>query len=81
MQEQHRFAMSAGLRFAIAEHPSTIGHKLVARGHDVVDLVADMMNTARRVLFQELGDRRIFAEWLSNSILVFGRLMNTVLTP
>ena len=64
MQEQHRLAVRADLRLAVAEHARAGGLQLVARGEDVVDLVADMMHAAGRVLLEEGGDRRALAERL-----------------
>ncbi len=37
---------------------------MIAGGDDVFDFVADMMHAAGRVLFEERGDRRGFAERL-----------------
>ena len=62
MQEQHRLAMRADLRLAVAEHPRAGRHQPVARGQDVVHLVADMVHAAGRVLLEEGGDRRALAQ-------------------
>src|SRR5689334_680994 len=44
VQEQHRLAMGADLRLAIAQHARAFGLQVVARGDDIVDLVADMVD-------------------------------------
>ena len=41
MQEKHRLAMRADLRLAVAKHARAGGLQPVARGEDVVDLVAE----------------------------------------
>src|SRR5208283_153831 len=61
MQEQHRLAMRADLRLAVAEHARALGFELVARGDDVLDLIAEMMNAARRILLDEARDRGLVA--------------------
>src|SRR5262245_58358036 len=64
VEEQHRLAVRADLRVAVAENAGTLRLELVARGDDVVDLVADVMDAAVAVLLQELGDRRVVAQRL-----------------
>src|SRR4028119_786169 len=61
VQEKHRFPMGSDLRLARAQHPGPGIHKLVPYRTDIVDLVADMMNAAVRVLLQEAGDGRLAA--------------------
>src|SRR5262245_10483536 len=62
MQEQHGLVMGARLRLAVAEDAGAGRLQPVARGIDVVDLVADVMDAAGRVLLQEARDRRVVAE-------------------
>ena len=47
VQEQHRLAVGADLRLAVAEHPRACAQS-VARRLDVGDLVADVVNAAVR---------------------------------
>src|SRR5208283_833834 len=61
MQEQHRLAMRADLRLAVAEHARALGLQLVARGDDVLDLVAEVMNATRGILLDETRDRGFVA--------------------
>ena len=49
---------------AVAQHAGAVGLEPVARGDDVVDLVAEVMHAAGRILFQEGGDRRGLAQRL-----------------
>ena len=74
MQEQHRLAVRADLRVAVAKHARALRLQLVAGGDDVIDLVADVMNAAVGILFDELGDRRILAERLEKFDLGVGQL-------
>src|SRR5580704_1045563 len=53
MQEQHRLAMGADFRFAIAQHPCPGRFERIARGANVADLVADMMNAAIRIAVEK----------------------------
>ena len=62
MEEQHRLTMGTNFRFAVAEYARTLGNQVVAGSGNVVDLVAEMVHTAGRVLFQECGDRRCFSQ-------------------
>ena len=74
--------MRADLRLAGAEHPGARPSKLVARGEDIGDLVADVMNAAVGVLLEEPGDRRLRRRAArSSSILVLGSMTNTTVTP
>ena len=49
---------------AVAEHARALGLQPVARGDDIVDFIADMMDAAVRVLLKKLGDRRAGAQRL-----------------
>jgi CheY-like chemotaxis protein len=53
MQEQHGFAMRADPRLSRAQHPCPGGTQLIARGDDIVDFVADMVNATGRVLVKK----------------------------
>ena len=46
MQKENRFAMGANLGFAIAQNPQAAGLEVIARGNDIINLVADVMNAA-----------------------------------
>src|SRR6056297_3047926 len=62
MQEQHRLAMRADLRLARAEDPRPVFDELVARGMDVRDLVADVVDAAGRVLLEKAVDRAVLSQ-------------------
>jgi len=77
MQEQHRLAMGTHLGLAVAQHAGAFSLEAVARRDNVVDFVADVVDAAVRVALQEFRDRR----GSKSSIFVFGKVMNTVVTP
>ena len=54
--------MGAGLGLATAEDAGAPLFQAVPGGDDVVDFVADMMHSARRVALQEPGEGRIRAQ-------------------
>ena len=54
--------MGADPGFARAQHAGARRLKLIARGEDILDLVADVVNAARGVLFEEAGDGRALAQ-------------------
>src|SRR5262249_44300857 len=58
MQEQHGLAVRAGPRLAVAEHARALRLERVARGADVVDLGADVMDAAVGIALEEFRDRR-----------------------
>src|SRR3954464_1776685 len=62
MQEEHRLAMRADLGLAVAEHPRATSLEPVAGGHDIIDLVAHVMDAAGWVLVEEAPDRGRLAE-------------------
>src|SRR5262249_654433 len=64
MEKEHRLAVGAELRLAVAEYARALPSEAVARRDDVVDLVADVVDAALGVALQELGDRGILAEGL-----------------
>src|SRR5262245_42288080 len=57
MQEQDRLAMGPDLGLAVSQDASASRLQPVTRDNDVVDLVADMMDTARRILVEKARDR------------------------
>jgi hypothetical protein len=63
VQEQHRLAVGAHLRLPVAEDACTFLFELVARGADVINLIADVVNSTVRVAVEELGDGRLVAKW------------------
>ena len=73
MKEQDRLAMRAGLGVSVTENGRAFRLELVASGHDVVDLVADMMHAAGGIAFQEFRDRRALSQgmqqpWSGSSV-------------
>lgn len=62
MKEQDRFAMGASLWFSIPQHTGATCLQLVPCSQNVIDFIANMMNAARRILFKESLDRRVFTE-------------------
>src|SRR5229473_729532 len=58
VQEQHRFAVGADLRLPIAQNPRSARLEALARGEDVVDLVAQMVDAAVGIALQEFFERR-----------------------
>jgi hypothetical protein len=75
VEKQHALAVGADLGLAVAEHARAVGLEPVAHRDDVVDLVADVVDAAVGIAVEEFRDRR------GSSILVLGRVMNTVVTP
>src|SRR6266487_3474838 len=73
VQEQHRLAVGADLRLAVAQNPRPVRLEALARGQDVVDLVAQMVDTAVGIAFQEFLDRRGFAQRLEELDLGVGQ--------
>ena len=51
--------MGADGGLAVAQYADPLGLEPVAGGQDVIDLVADVMDTARRVAFEKAPDRRV----------------------
>ncbi len=74
MQEQHRLAVGADLRLALAEHARALRHEPVARFPDVGHLVAEMVDAAIGVALEEGGDRRLVAEHAEQLDLGVGQL-------
>src|SRR5664280_1046259 len=64
MQEQHRLAVGADLRLAVAEHARALRLQGVAGGADIGHLVADVVDAAVGIALEELGDWRIFSQRL-----------------
>ena len=62
------------LRLAVAEHAGAAGAQPVAGGEDVVDLVADMVHAAGRVLVEKAAHRRIGPERLQQFDLAVRQL-------
>src|SRR6266850_5820193 len=73
MEEQHRLAMSADLRHAVAEDARALADQLVARRDDVGHVIADVMDAAVGVALDEFGDRRSLAERLDELDLGVGQ--------
>src|SRR3974390_1708377 len=64
MQKQDRLAMRADPRLAVAQHPRAFPDQRIARGDDVGNLIADVVNPAVGVAFEEFGNWRCFAKRL-----------------
>src|SRR5690349_18521791 len=73
MEEQHRLAMRADLRLAVAKHARAFLDQLVTRGEDVDHLVADMMNAAVGIALDELRNGRSLAQRLDELDLGIGQ--------
>ena len=74
MKEQHRLAVGADLRLALAKNPRALRHEPVARFPDVGHLVAEMVDAAVGVAFEESGNRRLVAEHAEQLDLGVGQL-------
>src|SRR4051794_22154577 len=64
VQKKHRLAVGADLRLRPAEDAGAGRHQPVARGADVLDLVADVVDAAARAALEEGGDGRAFPQGL-----------------
>src|SRR5690606_25672932 len=64
VKEDNGLAMRADLRLAGARDGDTFTVHLLAGGVDIFHLDADVMNATLRILGEEAGDGRVFAEWL-----------------
>src|SRR5713101_6234481 len=73
MQEQNRLAVRAHLGLAVAQHARALRLERIARGDDVVDLVAQMMDAAVRIALEEFRDRRGRAQRLQEFDLGVGQ--------
>ncbi len=73
MQKQHRLAMRADFRLAVAEHARALCLQGIAGGADVGHLVADVVDAAVGIAFEEFGDRRALAERLQQFDLGVGQ--------
>ena len=81
MKKQHRFAVGTDPGLAVAEHPRTLPDQGVARRDDVGHVIANVVNAAVGVALEKFGDRDTSPSGWMNSILVLGRVTNTVMTP
>src|SRR5689334_13228630 len=73
MQEQNRLAVCADLRLAVAEYARTLRLERIARGADVRNLVAEVMDAPIRVTLEKFGDRRVGTERLEQFDLGIGQ--------
>ncbi len=73
--------MGAKLRLAVAEHPGAGGLQPVPRRQDVIDLIADMMDSAEGLRSRNPAIGDCVPRGCSNSILVFGSSTKTTVTP
>ena len=62
IQEKDRFAMRPGFWAPIAKDAGACPLQLLARGKNVGDLEAEMMNRTTRMFIQKFRDRRLRAE-------------------
>src|SRR5437879_125374 len=74
MQKQHGLAMGANFGVAVAKHASTLSLEALAGGAKVADFVADMMDTAGGILFEEIGNRRARAQGFEELDLGVGKV-------
>src|SRR6266478_2804484 len=74
VEEQHRLAMGTDFRLAVAEDARAGRAEAIARGHDVIDLTAQMMHAAGRVLVEKAAHRGIGAERLQQLDLAIRQL-------
>src|SRR5919206_2938476 len=74
VQEEHRLAVRADLRLAVAQDPRALPGQLLARRADVLDLVADVVDAALRIALEEARNGRIGAERLQELDLGVGKL-------
>src|SRR6056297_13519 len=65
--------MCADLGLTATQNPRAGGFQMVTRGKDVIDLVADMVNAARGVLFQKAVDRAVLAQRIKQFDLSVGQ--------
>src|SRR5438309_5507461 len=73
MQEQHGLAVRADFRFAVAEHARARLDQLLARSDYIRHVVADVVDAAVRISFDEFRDRRGLAERLDELDLGIGQ--------
>src|SRR5215470_3020445 len=74
MEEQHRLAVGAEAGLAVAQNPRPLPRQPVARGADVGDLIADMVDPAAGIAGEESGDRRCLAERMDQLDLGVGQI-------
>ena len=65
--------MGADLGLARAQHPRAGGFQVIARRDDVIDLIADVVDATRRVLFQKAIDRAVIAQRMQQFDLGVGQ--------
>jgi uncharacterized ferritin-like protein (DUF455 family) len=73
VQEEHRLVVRAVPGLTIAQHARTACLELVARGVDILDLVADMVDAAVGIAREESRDRRLLAQRLQQLDLGIGQ--------
>ncbi len=64
MQKKHRLAVRSGARLAVAEYAQPRRRQAIARGADILHLVADVVDAARRVARQKARYRRLLSQRL-----------------
>ena len=62
MQKEHGLAVGANFWLTAAQYPRSLALQLRACLQDVVYLITDVMNAARRVFIQEILDRRALTQ-------------------
>ena len=55
--------MRSCFRVAVTQNTGTLCFQLVTRSNDISNLVTDMVDTARRVLFQKACNWRCITQW------------------
>ncbi len=66
--------MCADLRLSCPQNTRSLGLELIARGKNIINLVTNVMDAARRVLVEETLDRRTFSEGVEQLDLGVGQL-------
>jgi hypothetical protein len=74
VQEDHRLAMRANLRLSVAKYARTRGDQMIPRRNDVIDLITDVVDTARWVLVEEPLNWLAFYQWIEKLDLCVGQL-------
>ena len=72
VQEQDRLAVGADLRLAVAEHACALRLEPVARGADIVDLLADVVNATIGIALEKFCNGRRLPERLEQFNLGVG---------
>ena len=67
--------------FDVTKNPRTLAQQLVTCDFDIVDLITNVVDAARRILFKDPLIGLLSPSGYRNSIFVFGSSINTTVTP